>query len=81
MEKLISIIGLAPSEIPFQELLEKLSRERSRIADFIRERRPKEKVAKAPKKPSQKKTISPSLLADIAKLTGLSQERLKKGEP
>ncbi len=35
MDKLISVIGLAPSEIPREELLRKLSRERDRVRRSI----------------------------------------------
>jgi uncharacterized protein YidB (DUF937 family) len=35
LKNLISIIGLAPSEIPFQELLLRLSNERARVREAV----------------------------------------------
>jgi len=35
MDKLVNIIGLAPSELPFDQLIEKLQRERQRITTSI----------------------------------------------
>lgn len=58
MQRLISIIGKAPSELPFPDLLSKLAKERDRVRQALERFR---EGAKAPvKQASKAKARSPS---------------------
>ncbi len=76
MEKLVLVIGKAPSEIPFSSLLTRLSLERERISALAQSFR----GAKKPKakKVSKSKKITQKDLAKIAEMTGVNLKDLMK---
>jgi len=76
MNKLVFVIGKAPSEIPFSDLLSRLALERERISAlalaFRGGKKPKRKAVSKSKKVSQKD------LAKIAEMTGVDLSQLMK---
>ena len=78
MKNLIPIIGLAPSEIPFQELLLRLSNERARVreavASWISSPTPIHRI-KSEVKEKKGKSLDKSLKELIAQ-TGLTESQL-----
>jgi len=58
MEKLKLVIGPAPSEMPYDQLIENLMRERERINQVLYAPKATKKKAKAKATPRPKKTIS-----------------------
>ena len=75
MNHLARIIGLAPSELPFEAFLTKLSSERQRVRESLEEFR----LRKHLKPVSKAKAKSPSSLAAMQKALGLSPAELLKG--
>jgi len=72
MNRLPSVIGLAPSELLFEAFREKLSRERDRVRKSLEEFRLRGRKPKGRKPP--KSSITATL-----KATGLSKEEFLKG--
>lgn len=81
MDKLRLVIGPAPSELPLDELIRKLEKERARINKLL-ERKPKVRKTKAKKAKAapkrKKKTLNQKDLANVAELLGLPMEELLK---
>lgn len=74
MNHLSRIIGLAPSELPFEAFLTKLSSERQRVRESLEEFRLRKHL-----KPTPKASRSPTTLAGMQKALGLSPAELLKG--
>jgi len=76
MERIVNIIGRAPSEISDEELFERLTKERERVVTSLQNYRPAAK--KATRKPSistEKKKMD-KLLLDACKELGVTPEEL-----
>ena len=72
MKKLVLVIGKAPSELNYDELVGKLMAERERISDTMLLNHPKPKAkAVRQKAKSRKKTLNKADLEKLAKLTGM----------
>jgi len=82
MEKLVSVIGKAPSEMSDEELQKLVERESRRMhAVLSRGAKPKPTKKKAAKKATKKKSstmVSRKRLMEIARLTGVPLEDLIK---
>jgi len=79
MEKLIYVIGKAPSEIPREELMKKLNDELIRMNYIVDELAPKKRVKRATKKKSKKQTqLSLGEIGRLAKLAGIDMGELLK---
>jgi len=76
MNKLVLVIGKAPSEIPFPDLLARLAFERRRISALSLSFRGGKKVKK--KAVSKSKKVSQKDLAKIAEMTGVDLSQLMK---
>lgn len=70
MEKLKLVIGPAPSELNYEELISKLSLERERISEVLLNMTPHKRLKK-PAKAKAKKTLSAKELKQLAELIGL----------
>jgi len=75
MNHLPSIIGLAPSELFFQDFLTKLSSERQRVRESLEEFRKRKHLKPSTPKASR----SPTTLAGMQKTLGLTPAELLKG--
>lgn len=74
MNKLPSVIGLAPSELSLEVFKEKLSGERNRVRESLEEFRLRRMSKSTKRKPSKAKGIAASL-----KNAGLSKDDFLKG--
>lgn len=90
MDKLKSVIGLAPSEMPLEALIQKLAAERARISQELTlvSAKKKAKAAKAPKEastrskqPRGKRTLSAADLDRLSQLAGIDLKTGKKLTP
>jgi len=74
MNRLVSVIGPAPSEVSLETFKEKLSGERNRVRESLEGFRSQRFSSKGGKKPEKAKGI-----AAILKVSGLSQNDFLKG--
>ncbi len=76
MNRLVSVIGLAPSELPFEEFVEKLRKERVRVTNNIA--RWKQAGSYSKKRKRKKKVSAKDMaLASILAEAGMTLEELK----
>ena len=68
MDKLRTIIGPAPSEIPFEDLIKRLAPERERVRQALARFR----ASPPPRKKSSKKPKANAELSKLLKETGMS---------
>lgn len=73
MNRLVEIIGPAPTELPLPALISRLRNERERIRVAIEEYKAQTYVTKAKPKPKAKDKAKPKLLAEAKKL-GMSPD-------
>jgi DNA-binding transcriptional regulator YhcF (GntR family) len=78
MDKLISVIGPAPSEIPPEEFLQRLKGERSRVAQALQEWRMELPKSKRKSLKSQTKEMSMSKFLTELKELGMTVDELNK---
>ena len=74
MDKLKLAIGLAPHEIPYDQLISNLMQERERINSVLLSSKPIKKTTKkitSERKPRSKKTLTRDQAADILKRLNL----------
>lgn len=82
MEKLVSVLGKAPSELSYEDLIQLAEREARRMDFVLRASAPKSKTKKkkatSTPKPKSSTKVSKNKLAEIARLTGVPLEDLLK---
>ena len=80
MNKLVSVIGPAPSERTFPSLIELLKVERERVAKFFSFAKPKRKTKSSPRVKKPKTTLNMAQVKAIALATGVSVDDLLRGD-
>jgi hypothetical protein len=79
MDKLVKVIGPAPSERLFPSLIALLQAERARISALFSRDVKEPKEPKAPAKRKSKTTLTAKDLEAISRTTGISVEDLMRG--